>query len=383
MGSCIQCSIEKLKKNFPHSIKFECISGSHAYGTNIETSDIDIRGIFVLPSSEYIGLKTPVEQASDSKSDIVYYNVKRLFELLNSANPTLIELLFMPQECIRIKDPILEPLFENRHLFVTKKTYFSYGAYSLAQIKKAKGQNKRVHNPKPKQRPSREDFCYVIGEDKYRDGWDNFTYGNDMKEFPFRPVPLKDISKNYREMDLSKCHVAAMEQMSNAYRLYYYGDKAKGVFRGDSEVLVCESIPKEDEWEKFIGLLIYNEESYKKEVKEWEQYWEWKNNRNEHRWTDQEKGDLDFDGKNMMHCIRLLWSAENIAINGEPMVRFNGDKLDTLIKIRSGEMTYEQIISLANSISDNMKEKFDKSNLPENVDPQKSNEIYQLIQKKL
>lgn len=382
MSSCKQCSVENLNKQYPGSIKFECIAGSIAYGTNIETSDEDLRGIFILPSTEYMSLEQPLEQASDNKSDIVYYSLKRLFELLQTANPNLIELLFMPTECVRINDPILKPLFDNRHLFITKKAYWTHANYASAQIKKAKGQNKRVHNPQPKERPSREDFCYIVDADKYicemREFFEDIVSKYKPEIFPWRPVPLKET-----DIDLKCFHVAAMEHMSNTYRLYEYGRDSKGVFRGKDEMLVCESIPKEDEWSLFRGLLIYDENQYVKAVKDWEQYWEWMNNRNEARWVDQESGKLNYDQKNMMHNIRLLWSAENIALKGEPIVRFEGDKLETLRKIRAGEMTYEQILELSDELEKSMKIAFDNSDLPERVDLKKVEELYLSIQSKV
>jgi hypothetical protein len=237
------------------------------------------------------------------------------------------------------------------------------------------------------QRPSREDYCYVIDAmehmrvvDAYYDSM--LTMQEEPKwpqdKFPWRPIPLKEVGIN-----LASYHVAAMEQMSNTYRLYQYGEEAKGVFRGDNEMLVCESIPKDDEWAKFKGLLIYNEEAYKKAVKDWEQYWEWMENRNEARWVDQESGKLNYDQKNMMHNVRLLWSAENIALNGEPIVRFEGEKLETLRKIRNGDLTYEEIMELSEELSENMKIAFDNSGLPDRVDADKANKIYQKIQSKV
>ncbi len=383
MSSCKQISLEAFNQKYPDAIKFECIAGSVAYGTNIASSDEDLRGLFILPQSEYMGLEQPLEQTSDSKSDIVYYSLKRFFELLSTANPNLIELLWMPQEVIRIQDPILDPVFENKSMFITKKAYWSHANYALAQIKKAKGQNKRVHNPAPKERPNREDFCYVIDAmehmrvvDSYYDAIASMAGAEwPQNKFPWRPVPLKDVGIN-----LDSFNVAAMENMSNTYRLYQYGSEAKGVFRGENQMLVTESIPKEDEWPKFKGLLIYNEDAYKKAVKEWEQYWEWMKNRNEARWVDQESGKLNYDQKNMMHNIRLLWSAENIAVNGEPIVRFEGAKLETLRKIRNGDLTYEEIMEMSEELSENMKNAFDNSGLPDKIDSVKANELYQSIQ---
>lgn len=47
------------KKNL--SVIYLTISGSHAYGTNNEDSDIDIRGIFLNPIESRIGIRSPIE----------------------------------------------------------------------------------------------------------------------------------------------------------------------------------------------------------------------------------------------------------------------------------------------------------------------------------
>ena len=36
---------------------------------------------------------------------------------------------------------------------------------------------------------------------------------------------------------------------------------------------------------------------------------------------------MDYDAKNMMHLVRLLLSGENIVKTGEPIVRFDGERL--------------------------------------------------------
>ena len=48
-------------------IIFLTISGSHAYGTNINSSDIDIRGVFLERETDTLGL-TNLEQYEDDKT---------------------------------------------------------------------------------------------------------------------------------------------------------------------------------------------------------------------------------------------------------------------------------------------------------------------------
>ncbi|UFH53185.1 DNA polymerase beta superfamily protein [Spirosoma sp. KNUC1025] len=83
-------TIQELRTN--HLILFECISGSRAYGTDLPTSDTDIRGVFVLPQAELYGLHY-VAQVNDDKNDVIFYELGRFVEFLSKNNPNILELL--------------------------------------------------------------------------------------------------------------------------------------------------------------------------------------------------------------------------------------------------------------------------------------------------
>lgn len=269
-------------------IMYEFVAGSHLYGLSVPTSDLDIRGYYWTPKAEYISLDAVQPQVGDDDHDIVYYSLSRAFELLKTSNPNMLEGLFPSTECIRIaRNPLMAELFANRHLFVSKKIYYTHAGYSAAQIKKARGCNKRINNPMPKDPPKKEDFCWIID---MKDP-NNFSMpfdGHDVNKFPCRPVKLAETTLNLQEY-----HASSLEHVPDVFRLYHYED-GKGVFRGN-EFLTCASIPKEDEKKRFRGFLIFNEVAYKQNIKEWKQYNEWFEKRNESRWIDQEKGLLNYD----------------------------------------------------------------------------------------
>lgn len=55
---------------------------------------------------------------------------------------------------------------------------------------------------------------------------------------------------------------------------------------------------------KRIGILIYNEQAFNSAKRQHHEYWDWRRNRNESRCTAQERGQMDYDAKNMMHLVQ-------------------------------------------------------------------------------
>ena len=113
-----------------HYIIFKGISGSHSYGTATSESDVDIRGIFRLPIEHMLSLFNPINQVSDKKSDIQFYELKRYFELAMNANPNIIELLWTPEDCVQYESEVWKKFQENRDLFISLKAYHSFSGYA-------------------------------------------------------------------------------------------------------------------------------------------------------------------------------------------------------------------------------------------------------------
>jgi uncharacterized protein len=344
----------------PDAILFQCLAGSRAYGTATSESDDDIRGIFAAPASAYLELERPSDQVSDDRNNIVYYSLRRVIELLSEANPNILELLYMPADCVRVDTPEMDLLLSKRDLFITKQCVDTHIGYALSQIKKAKGQNKWINNPKPEAPPKKEDYCHIIP-----------TKGDSALP-PARPILLSNIG-----WDLSMYHAARLEYARDMYRLYHYGESARGVFRGD--VIVCESIPLEHELSHFAGLLSFNEQGWKQALIDHQNYWQWRRERNEARWRRQESGELDFDAKNMMHTVRLLLSGKSIVEHGKPIIRFEGTQLDLLMSIRSGKLSFAEINEIADSIREDCEQLKQSSDLPVLCDRDEANKLLAAI----
>ena len=119
---------EKLKSNEygflaadPHlgnNIILLCVGGSHAYGLNTETSDIDIRGCALNQKSEILYTDN-FEQFVETETDTVIYSFNKLISLLCNCNPNTIELLGLRQEHYLYLHPIGRELLNKRKLFFT------------------------------------------------------------------------------------------------------------------------------------------------------------------------------------------------------------------------------------------------------------------------
>ena len=346
-------ALESLEVDGNPLVIFRGIVGSRAYGTANANSDTDIRGIFVVPSAEYVRLAPPPKQVSDTRNDRTYYSLLRFCELMAEANPTTMEMLFLPEDCIIASTPAFRTLAENRRLFVTQRAIDSHTGYAVSQMKKARGANKRVWNPWPEEPPKPEDYCLFVGDARKP------------------PVSLAESGVN-----LATCKAASMAggTSSDLFFIYDFGSPTGGVFRGGAPV--CESVPREDAWRR-IGILVFSRNAFESAKRQHRQYWDWRRNRNEARWTQQERGEMDYDAKNMMHLMRLLYSGEGIVRNGEPIVRFSGEKLERLLSIKRGEWTFGEIMAEASAVQANIEA--GRNRLPQECDRQKVDELIEAV----
>ena len=111
------------------------LGGSHAYGTNLETSDVDIRGCTLNAKDEILTNKN-FEQFVNEDTDTTIYSFNKLIHLLTSVNPNTIEMLGCKPEHYLYLSPIGEELLANRHLFLSKKCIYSFGGYANAQLRR-------------------------------------------------------------------------------------------------------------------------------------------------------------------------------------------------------------------------------------------------------
>lgn len=119
------------------------LGGSHAYGVNVETSDIDIRSVALNKKAEIL-TNTNFEQVVDEATDTVVYSFNKIISLLSNANPNVIELCgLLPEHYLYIA-PIGQELLDNKKLFLSKKAAYSFGGYATAQLRRLDNKSARL-----------------------------------------------------------------------------------------------------------------------------------------------------------------------------------------------------------------------------------------------
>jgi hypothetical protein len=327
-------------------IVLECISGSRSYGLDLPGSDTDLKGVFVLPEEDYYGLNY-LEQVSSEKSDEVFYELKRFFELLKRNNPNIIELLGISAEFILYKHPLMDLV--KPELFLSRLSQQSFANYAISQIKKAKGLNKKINKPMDEERKNILHFCFV------------------MQGSGSLPLIQWLRQNGLEEQD---CGLAAIDHMRDVYALFADRSRTldyKGIMGSDlSNDVRLSSIPKE---ETPLTYLYFNKDGYSVYCKDYKSYWEWVNKRNELRYQSTMQHGKSYDAKNMMHVFRLLDMALEIA-EGKGVITKRPNR-GFLLAIRSGQFEYEELVNLAEQKMEMIEKLYRQSSLPEAPDAQK------------
>ena len=137
-----------LKTN-PHlgkNIIFLTYGGSYAYGTNVEDSDIDIRGCTLNSRADLLGMGS-FEQVVDGHTDTTVYAFNKLLGLLINCNPNTIELLGCKPEHYFVLTPIGRQLLDQRKMFLSQWAINSFGGYAGQQLRRL--ENALVHDAYP------------------------------------------------------------------------------------------------------------------------------------------------------------------------------------------------------------------------------------------
>lgn len=226
------------------------LGGSHAYGTNVEGSDVDIRGVATLRPFEILTNQS-FEQVEDKATDTVVYGFNKIISLLSNANPNVIELLGLrPDQYLYIND-IGQSLIDNADMFLSKKAANSFGGYAYAELRRLDNLSNRTVS----QSEQEKHILHSVQNAKYsfpgkyfefEDDWINLYVDDAIQEnfdteifmdINLHHYPLRDYKSMWSEMNnivkdytkIGKRNLSALEHnklgkhMMHLIRIYLMG----------------------------------------------------------------------------------------------------------------------------------------------------------------
>jgi predicted nucleotidyltransferase len=327
-------------------------AGSHAYGTNTDTSDEDIRGVFMAPlnhafnlfqtsfmgqgtthdhlvaaiediekhrlsaatqrieralSVEQGDLKFSVDTVNKEDGDEELHEVRKFLKLAADNNPNIIEFLYA-ERLIQKTSKEWYVLRKSRDLFLSQKAKSTFSGYATAQLRRIENHRGYLLNP-PGEQPSRKDF-----------GLPEAT-----------TVPQE--------------HRGAMLALPAH--------------------LVDESVRD----------IVLREKKYQAAMVEWKAYQRWSKERNPKRKVMEKK--CGYDSKHASHLVRLLRMALEIIRDGEVIV-YRPDAKE-LLDIRQGEWPYEKLMEHVEELNSQVAEAAKTSTLQAKADYEKIADLYREV----
>lgn len=338
---------------------YKVVSGSHAYGLNTPESDVDTRGLFVAPLKVVLSLFQNVEQVQDSTCDSQIFELRKYLHLLQSMNPNILELLWIPEKHIQYKHPVMDILIQNRSKLLSSKVKFTYAGYAMAQMKRLRGHQKWITNPQSEKPPALWDYVRYIP-----------VSGIEPKEDVIGKQLVKNAITNY----------TATKVNEHTYKLWFDKEKRFPVgflLREDQTTpnSVDVALGKITDCElDFVGTVILDLEAYQEKLKKWKQYWEWKENRNEKRAVLEEE--TGYDCKHASHTLRLLFAVKTILTEGVVPVELPEEQRKIVMEVKQGKWKYDNMFELAEEMDAGLQTLYEKTSLPREVEKDFVDNLY-------
>jgi predicted nucleotidyltransferase len=118
------------------------IVGSTAYGLAREGSDVDRLGVFMAPTVEFLGLNPPVGKRATmvqhEPEDLTLHELGKFCSLALQCNPTILELLWLPEELLETRTFEGYQLVDRREKFLSRQrvrnAYFGYATQQFTRL---------------------------------------------------------------------------------------------------------------------------------------------------------------------------------------------------------------------------------------------------------
>lgn len=385
---------EELKSS--EHVLFESIRGSHLFGLNTETSDIDTFGLFCCPIEWLLAPRSQRKEENlyqshftDEKNDNYYDELEKFINELKKSNPEALTALYTPEDKILKWNPVLQPLWDIRDSLLTKASYPSFRGYAKSQISKMYGLSKAM-NIDPEEvrvRKSPLYFCWVPrpgntgawtlekwlrenGLKQQHAGVVRIPNGVEMYQlyydyFADKDLKVEDYARlRYNDPDHPEKYREELEEGKKTTMIKYRG--VIDPTSPDTTQLRSSSIPKSEAHE-CLCIFQYNTSAYSAHCSDYAKYHKWLRERNQQRYAD--NYGHQYDAKNSSHAIRIMRMGIELA-QGKGIIldrRVTGDR-DFLLDVKKHKLSFEEVKKVILETENEMKEAFEKSNLPEEPD---------------
>lgn len=291
------------------------VGGSHAYGTHIDTSDIDLRGIALEQKSELLGLDR-FEQFENRNTDTTIYALRKVVSLMLNSNPNVIEMLGVKPEHLFILTKEGRMLIDNIDLFLSKKAIHSFGGYATAQLRRL--QNALARDSYPQAEKERHILNSILNQ-------------------------MEHLKANYHSFTNEQINIYLDDTDREGYEQEIYMD------------INLSHYPLRDFKD------IYSE--MHNVVKDYGKL----NHRNN-------KKSEDSLYKHAMHLVRLLRTGTEI-LEGNGVNTYREHDRDLLLDIRNGKYSYEDIFVMVDELEKKFKYAADNTELPSKPKYNKVNDL--------
>lgn len=122
-------------------VMYEAVVGSRAWGLADEESDEDVRGWFLAPFDDLVGLWDHPDEIHDPDTDAAYWEIEKLLYQSLRADANTLECLWSP--LWKRVTPLGERLLGIRNAFISMNVLGSFGRYAESQFKKIERSERR------------------------------------------------------------------------------------------------------------------------------------------------------------------------------------------------------------------------------------------------
>ena len=319
-------------------ICLSCVTGSKAYGLDTPTSDDDFKGVYMARLEDVLSGCAP-KVVQDSTHDRQYTELGEFLRQLELNNSGALELW----ACIGQRQQLycaewLTRFFIGRHP-LSKVCAKTYVGNALAQLKRIHATHDKATMTPPTP-ATLADFARVLNREN-----------------------TEPLNKWMETACLTWKDIAARPMGQNVWALYRQNNPV-GLFGRDGTNVACPAINAAS---TFLACMQVDTMAYAAHCRTIAQYHEWQEKRNKTRLQTDKTLPADegnYDTKHMMHVLRLLHTAREIATEGCIHVLRTYDNA-LLRDIRAGRIPFSEALQLVQCEIADMKSLFEKSTLPD------------------